>query len=201
MKTLSDILKAVFEALMRLFAKSEPVIHEPDEGPADKPGQVPPLRNPALLPGQLSPHFTLKELTYSATAAARGLDNTPSPEIVANLKALAQVLEVVREMHGNRMIKVTSGYRNPEVNRAVGGSSTSDHMTGNSVDFVIPGLDPYDVANNIANSGLKFDQLIFEQKTATNIWVHLGMGPRLRREIKSKRPGQPYQPGIVRLWK
>jgi uncharacterized protein YcbK (DUF882 family) len=74
----------------------------------------------------LSTHFTLEELTSSQWAARNGVDNTPGPAELANLKRLAQALEVVRYTLGSPVL-VSSGYRSPTVNRMIGGASSSFH--------------------------------------------------------------------------
>ena len=81
-------------------------------------------RAPESLPeGYLSPHFTLAELTYSNTANAKGIDNTPNQAAVGQLSQLAQVtLEGIRKICSDRPVVVSSGYRCPEVNEAVGGA-------------------------------------------------------------------------------
>lgn len=146
---------------------------------------------------QLTPHFRLIEFTRSATAAARGIDNTPSDEHLRNLHKLAEFLEGVRELLGHPII-ITSGYRSPELNKAVQGSATSSHCHGLAADFHCPGYgSDFDVCRMIAASRLKFDQLIFEQANST--WVHLGIDERMRRDVMSWRRGKGYRSGIVRI--
>lgn len=146
---------------------------------------------------QLSPHFTLAEFTRSDTAARLGIDNTPSPEHLANLQRLAEALEGVRALLGAPII-ITSGYRSLALNRAVDGSSTSSHSQGLAADFHCPGYgSDFDVCRMIAASRLKFDQLIFEQANTT--WVHFGVGDRMRREVMSWRRGRGYRNGIVKI--
>ena len=80
-------------------------------------------------------HFTIKELTASATAQRLDIDNTPTAEAVANLQQLvANVLDPLRETYG-RPIYVNSGYRCPALNRAVGGVPSSQHLTGEAADI------------------------------------------------------------------
>ena len=83
-----------------------------------------------LLPTtQLTQHFSLREFIISATAIRHGIDNTPSEETVARLKALCDnVLEPLRRRFGR--IRITSGYRSPSVNAKVGGVATSQHTLG-----------------------------------------------------------------------
>jgi zinc D-Ala-D-Ala carboxypeptidase len=87
---------------------------------------------------RLSENFSLEELTASETAARKGIDNTPSEEVINNLKRLAAALQEVRALLNHRAILVSSGYRSPELNQAVGGSATSDHCKGFAADFICP---------------------------------------------------------------
>ena len=74
----------------------------------------------------ISEHFTLEEFTHSEAAARLGLDNTPGPIVTAYLKKTAVLMEQVRALLGKPII-VHSGYRSPQVNKAVGGVATSAH--------------------------------------------------------------------------
>jgi hypothetical protein len=121
---------------------------------------------------RLSENFSLEELTASETAARRGIDNTPSEEVINNLKRLAAALQEVRALLNNRSILVSSGYRSPELNQAVGGSATSDHCKGLAADFICPSYGtPNDVVRAIAGSNLSFKQVIRE----FDKWVHLSI--------------------------
>lgn len=138
----------------------------------------------------LSPHFSLEEMTATQQ---RGLDNRPPASVLKRLKATVLVLEEVRTLLGNAPMVITSGYRSPAVNRAVGGSPTSAHMRGEAADFICPRFgSPLAVCRAIAASDLRFDQLIEE----AGAWVHLGLGGRWRREVLSWRPGAGYQRGL-----
>lgn len=124
----------------------------------------------------LSPHFTLAELTASQTAARKGLNNTPPPDVLENLKRTALGLEGVRMLLG-APITISSGYRSPEVNRAVGGAKSSQHLTGQAVDFICPGFgSPSHIVRAIVKSGMKFDQVIQEFDS----WVHLSFSDKPR---------------------
>lgn len=123
----------------------------------------------------LSKHFKLSEFTRSATASAKKIGNTPSLEVVSNLQQLCiHVLEPLRE-HFNCPITISSGYRCPALNTAIGGVKTSQHMTGEAADIHIP-----DEATGkrwflwIMNN-LRFDQLIWEKSTPTSThhWIHV----------------------------
>lgn len=120
----------------------------------------------------LSPHFTLAELTVSDTACRKGIDNTPPPAILENLKRTAALLEEVRTLLGNKPIIVTSGYRCVALNREIGSSDTSAHCQGQAADFTCPGYgSPLQIAQAIyaAKPPIKFDQLIHEFGS----WVHI----------------------------
>ncbi|RDD63010.1 D-Ala-D-Ala carboxypeptidase family metallohydrolase [Ferruginivarius sediminum] len=109
----------------------------------------------------LSPNFTLAELVKSRTALSRGIDNTPGPESVTALRALARnVLQPVRERYGVPF-SPSSGYRSAELNAAVGGAPDSQHTRGEAADFEVPGIANLAVARFIRDN-LDFDQLILE---------------------------------------
>ncbi len=123
---------------------------------------------------QLTPHFSLAELIASRTASVRGIDNTPPPEVLARLQATAQMLERVRTHLGAPVI-VTSGYRNRELNVAVGGVTSSDHTTGQAADVVAPRFGtPTQIARTLAPhiSMLGIGQIILEGIKGKQ-WVHL----------------------------
>lgn len=83
----------------------------------------------------LSKNFTLEEMIKSSTATAKKIDNTPNQEQIDNLKRLCnEIMQPIREAWGDSII-VSSGYRCPKLNTAVGGSKTSQHMTGAACDF------------------------------------------------------------------
>lgn len=145
---------------------------------------------------QLSEHFTLAELTVSAAAARKGLHNVPPLVELANLKATARRMEEVRTLLGKPVL-VLSGYRSPTVNRLVGGSRTSAHMSGHAVDFICPafGSAPQ-VAAFLAEHLTDFDQIIDE----FGEWVHVGFGPGQRlQKLTARRVGGKtrYSPGIT----
>lgn len=123
---------------------------------------------------KLSQHFTLAELTASNKAAQLGLDNTPPQELMPRLVRTAEMLEKIRSTL-NVPVMVTSGYRGPELNRAVGGVTSSDHTQGHAADIVAPGYGtPYQVAKLLAPlvSVLGIGQLILEGVKGKQ-WVHV----------------------------
>ena len=118
-------------------------------------------------------YFTMGEMMRSDTADRRGIDNRCSKEDAERLKKLIEnVLDPLREAYG-KPIKVNSGYRCPELNKAVGGSKTSDHMKGCAADIVGT---PNTKAENkrlfelVKSLDLPFDQLIDEKNLS---WVHV----------------------------
>jgi zinc D-Ala-D-Ala carboxypeptidase len=125
---------------------------------------------------QLTEHFTLEEFTDSQTAARMGINNVPpqgSPER-KNLLRTAEVMEEVRTLLNNKPVLISSGYRSPQVNAAVGGSKTSAHMSGLAADFSCPGFGtPKAICKHLHAhmKALGVDQLIYEYET----WVHLGL--------------------------
>lgn len=142
----------------------------------------------------LSPHFTLAEMTVSDTARKLRLSNRPSGDALENLKRTAECMEAVRSLLSDVPVIVTSAYRSPRVNEAVGGVPNSDHMLGHAVDFTAPGYgSPYLVVARIADSKLEFDQVIHEKRK----WVHISFAPRNRREVKTLMPNaRTYLEGL-----
>lgn len=143
---------------------------------------------------QLSANFSLEQLTASETALARGIDNTPPPDIVDNLRQLAAGLEQAQQVLGYPL-SISSGYRSPALNVAVGGAEKSQHCTGLAADFTCPEFGtPLDIAAALRDSGLRFDQCILE----FGRWVHLSFSsePRVRL-LTIHDPKEGY---LVGLW-
>ena len=119
----------------------------------------------------LSEHFTLEELTYSRTAVEHAIDNTPSPEAKVSLQHLTGcLLEPLRQLY-KKPIAVMSGYRNKEVNRLVGGVSTSQHLKGEAADCYTP-EGPAKLLELLLQSGLPFDQAILYKRRK---FLHLSL--------------------------
>lgn len=128
---------------------------------------------------KLTEHFSLEEFTHSQTAIRKAIPNRPSPHVIANLLHAAEQMEKVRKLLGNKPITISSGYRSPKLNEAVGGSKTSAHMLGYAADFICPSCGPpIDVVRKIAASDLEFDQVIQE-----GTWVHISFDPQNRKEV------------------
>jgi zinc D-Ala-D-Ala carboxypeptidase len=142
---------------------------------------------------QLTEHFSLEEMVYSETAHRFAVKNDPMAAQLANLKIVAENMEEVRKVLGNRPIFVTSAYRCERINNLVGGSATSSHVQGLACDFKVAGISNYEAAKLIEASNMKFDQLILEYG-----WVHIGFGVRMRRQVLTKKSASsPYEKGLV----
>ena len=120
-------------------------------------------------------HFTIEELCASETAKKKGIDNKPNMQQMINLVYLAAyVLEPLR-VAMNEPIKIGSGFRSYELNKAVGGVSNSQHCKGQAADLCIDG----DIQKgrrwfNYIKNHLPFDQLIWEKNPKTgSCWVHV----------------------------
>ncbi len=118
----------------------------------------------------ITPHFTLEELTTSETAGRNGWDNTPGEAEMANLKRLANLLEQVRALV-NKPVMVNSAYRSKKVNDAVGSKDTSQHRLGCAADIRVPGMTPDQVCRAVIASGIAYDQIIRE----FDRWTHISV--------------------------
>lgn len=134
---------------------------------------------------RLSPNFTLAEAIASATAQRIGNDNQPTRAHLVNLRTTAAHMEAVRRILESPLV-VTSWYRNPAVNAAVGGVKTSHHALGLAVDFRLSRDWSVDVGFNAAvkleRSDLEFDQLIWYRPTGI---IHLSFHPAMRRRVQT----------------
>jgi hypothetical protein len=143
---------------------------------------------------RLSRYYTLGRLTHSDTAQARGIENHPPPELLPNLRRLARGLDQVRRLLGHPLA-ITSGYRSPVLNAAVGGAPVSQHAQGLAADFTCPGFGPpLEVARAIRDSPIVFDQCIAEYAD----WVHLSFSASPRRRVLTiYSAGEGYLDGLV----
>jgi Peptidase M15 len=127
----------------------------------------------------LTTNFTLNEATFSQAAERAGINNTPSPVVLANIKNAANSLQEIRDFLG-APIRVSSWYRNSATNKIVGGAKNSAHLLGWAIDFDCESLGtPLQVALKIAKSDIRFDQLIHE----FGRWVHISFEPKTRGEL------------------
>jgi len=142
----------------------------------------------------LTPHFTLEELTASETAERNGWDNSPNDAELANLTRLADFLEQVKVVLDGKPIMISSGLRTKKVNDAVGSKDSSQHRTGCACDFRVPGMTPDEVVRKIMASGISFDQVIRE----FDRWTHISIPntddtrPRKQALIIDKAGTRPF---------
>ena len=135
---------------------------------------------------RLTEHFKLSEFTNSSTATARGIDNTPNEQQIANLKRICEeILEPLLAFAGQPII-IGSGFRCPALNKAVGGVKNSQHMTGEACDIRLPRTPYVDWGDNLAHTDMSvayrwldflehhtdFDQLILEHSHG-EYWIHV----------------------------
>ena len=140
---------------------------------------------------QISKHFTLSEFTHSQTAARLGIDNTAPAYVLPALQRTAQGLEQVRDLLGGKPIIVSSGYRSPALNKAIGSKATSQHTTGQAVDFTCPAFGtPREIVAVLVDSGIQYDQCLLE----FSAWVHLSFAdkPRGQTLIIDKTGTKPW---------
>ena len=145
-------------------------------------------------------YFTIEELTYSQTAVKKGIRNETTPEVEQNLIALVcVVLDPAREKWGTA-IHVSSGYRCPELNKAVGGVPTSQHLKGEAADITAGSRrENAELGRLIVKSGC-FDQVIFEQsnRECTECdWIHVSwkrVGTNRRNVLRLVKGSKKYEP-------
>jgi hypothetical protein len=138
----------------------------------------------------LTPNFTLSELTHSDTAIATGLNNTPDPQSIANLTSLTQhILQPLRDRLG-KPIHITSGYRSPAVNTAVGGAQNSQHTKGEAVDIQVDDMPPEQILVYVKALQLPFDQCIIEKANGKQ-WLHMSYSNKNRKQVL-KYDGKTY---------
>lgn len=148
--------------------------------------------------GKLSENFSWNEVTFSETAIRLGIDNIPPDDLLPNIERMAKFMEQVRYVLSGRPIHISSWYRSPKVNKAVGGSVTSVHTRGLACDFRCPSLgEPLRVAQEIAGSNLDFDQCILEGANGGK-WTHIGLAEGHRRQLLTAFfPGPKYYHGFL----
>jgi uncharacterized protein YcbK (DUF882 family) len=116
----------------------------------------------------LSPHFTLDELTHTDH---RQFDNTPNATEMANLVRLAAFLEDVKTVLGGKPVMINSAFRCKAVNDAVGSRDSSQHRIGCAADIRVPGMTPDEVVKAVRAAGLGYDQVIRE----FDRWTHISI--------------------------
>lgn len=126
----------------------------------------------------ISKNFSLEEMCLSETAVRRDIDNTPTLEIIENLRKLCDmILEPLREQLGKGIL-ITSGYRSPFLNQAIGGAKTSQHCDGKAADIHVNGMNIEQLYQFIKHSNLPYSQVIQE----FNKWVHISYDGSSRHE-------------------
>ena len=143
---------------------------------------------------QLSPNFSLEELTRSDAAARNGWDNTPNEAEIENLKRLAALLQRVKTAVEGKPVMINSGFRSKQVNDAVGSKDTSQHRLGCAADIRVPGMTPRQVVEACIADGVPFDQIILEFDS----WTHISvpntpeLAPRGQKLIIDKQGTRAY---------
>ena len=123
---------------------------------------------------QLTPHFTMDEVTFSSTALRLGIRNDLPVGLMTNVQLAANGMEAVRALLG-QPVHVDSWYRCAELNHSIGGASQSAHMEGFAVDFVCPAFGtPLACCQAILDSSIKYSKIIQEGN-----WVHISFKPPL----------------------
>ena len=130
----------------------------------------------------LSPHFTLEELTHTDH---RELNNTPNQDEISNLQRLANFLEEVKTVLDGKPIMVNSAFRSKAVNDAVGSKDTSQHRIGCAADIRVPSMTPDQVVRAIIASGIGYDQVIRE----FDRWTHIS--------IPNQASGSPRKQALI----
>ncbi len=120
---------------------------------------------------RLTRHFNLFDFLASETALRAGIENVPhAPDVILNLQRVAlHLLEPVLQQFDTRP-QITSGYRCPALNAKVGGAATSQHMSGQAVDFQLPHVPLLELARWM-RATLTYDQLLLET-VAGETWIH-----------------------------
>jgi hypothetical protein len=150
---------------------------------------------------QLSKNLSLAEVMRSETAKRKGVSNMPTPEHIENFKLLAEkVFQPIRE-HFGVPIHISSGYRSYALNKAVGGSASSQHCSGEAIDIDMDGTS---ITNkqifDFIKENLNFDQMIWEFGTDANPdWVHVSYestGKQRKQILKASKTasGTKYTP-------
>lgn len=126
-------------------------------------------------------YFSIKEMTKSNTATAKGIDNTPDQTITDNLtKLIEAVLDPLREWYSKPII-INSGYRCEALNKAIGGTKSSQHMLGEAADITVGSKEENEKLFDYIKDNLEFDQLINESDFS---WVHVSYREgRLRKQV------------------
>tara|TARA_R100001510_G_C7557662_1_gene138939 strand:+ start:162 stop:623 length:462 start_codon:yes stop_codon:yes gene_type:complete len=124
---------------------------------------------------KISRHISYKEAVYSATAKRKGIENVPNDDQIYNMRKVADYIFEPLRLYVGGAIKITSFFRSPDLNTAIGGSAKSQHCKGQAIDIddVFGHKTNYEMFEYIREN-LDFDQLIYEFGTNDNPdWVHV----------------------------
>jgi zinc D-Ala-D-Ala carboxypeptidase len=153
--------------------------------------------------GDLTANFSLDEFLVSETAARHRINNTPTPPALQRIKDVtAPGMQIVRDVVG-RAIVMTNAYRNPQVNKIVGGVPTSAHPKGYATDSRAAGLSAFSYACIVRDAMKpggrlhgKVDQLILESGRSI---VHISFDPKARGQVLTQKggPGTPCAQGLI----
>ena len=127
----------------------------------------------------LTEHFSLEELTHTDH---RQFDNTPNDAEIANLQRLAEFLEQVKTVLGDKPVMINSAFRSKQVNDSVGSKDTSQHRVGCAADIRVPGMTPNQVIQTIMQSDIQYDQIIREFDSWTHISIPNTVGDTARKQ-------------------
>lgn len=143
----------------------------------------------------LSTNFTLQEAQVSETAERMAIDNSIPSHLIPVLEKTATGMERVRAALNNRPISVNSWYRSLLLNRALNSKDTSQHRTGQAVDFICPAYgSPVDIVKRLVdmNVNIRYDQIILEHS-----WVHISFTDTPRGQVLSLLANGSYSTGIT----
>lgn len=148
---------------------------------------------------EISKHFNMQEVIKSYTATRLGIDNSLPDNLLPNARLVAEkILEPVR-LYFSRPIIVSSWYRSPKLNKAIGGSLKSDHCKGCAVDFEIDGMANAFIAEFIRDN-LEFRQLILEfhnPDKPNSGWIHCSyVEGDNKKQVLRTQDGRTYQTGL-----
>lgn len=149
---------------------------------------------------QLSANFSLQEMVKSDVAVRHGIDNTTADEtIIENLRLVCQnILQPVRDHYGVPFTP-NSGFRCLALNTALKGSASSQHMAGQAVDFEVPTVTNYDLAEWVRDN-LVYDQLIlecYEPGVPKSGWVHCSYIADTPRRLVRTYANRQYRDGLI----
>ncbi len=147
----------------------------------------------------LTPHFTLEELTRSQEALRLGVKNTPNITQLEELRLLCEVIleplrDLIKSANPTDFVIINSGFRSKPVNDGVGSNDTSQHLKGQAADIIFVKTDLKTAFKLIAKSSIPYDQLIYE----FGGWIHVSRSDKPRRQLlhayKDKQKKTIYKP-------